>query len=89
MKRLADSTSLPIFAHSLENCSEERWGPLADHLALVGRLTAQFAGQFGADVLGDVAGRLHDVGRITVPVYLIHQAGLRNGELSAFSKLAP
>lgn len=63
MKNTAESIIPPIFAHSLENCSEERWELLTDHLALVGRLAAQFAGQFGADGLGDVAGRLHDVGK--------------------------
>jgi CRISPR-associated endonuclease/helicase Cas3 len=65
MKNSADSTNQPIFAHSLENTPEAEWEPLADHLALVGEMAARFAGRFGADVLGDVAGRLHDIGKMS------------------------
>jgi CRISPR-associated endonuclease/helicase Cas3 len=54
-----------VFAHSLDFKSEEEWEPLADHLALVGKIAAQFAGRFGADALGEVAGRLHDIGKMS------------------------
>lgn len=65
MQNSADSIILPVFAHSLENGPEEEWEPLADHLALVSKMAARFAGQFGANVLGDVAGRLHDIGKMS------------------------
>jgi len=54
-----------IFAHSLDFVSEKEWEPLADHLALVGEMAARFAGRFEADTLGDVAGRLHDIGKMS------------------------
>jgi len=54
-----------IFAHSTETVSEENWEPLAEHLALVGKLAATFARSFGAEILGDVAGRLHDIGKMS------------------------
>ena len=43
----------------------EKWEHLAEHLALVGEMAARFAGRFGADALGDVAGRLHDIGKMS------------------------
>jgi CRISPR-associated endonuclease/helicase Cas3 len=52
-----------VFAHSLQGKPETDWEPLADHLKLVGRMAEQFAASFGADLLGDVAGRLHDIGK--------------------------
>ena len=55
----------PVFAHSLVCEAEEKWEPLADHLALVGEKAARFAGRFGADILGDVAGRMHDIGKMS------------------------
>jgi CRISPR-associated endonuclease/helicase Cas3 len=65
MRGPADNIISPIFAHSLVSEPEERWEPLADHLALVGKMAARFAGRFGADALGDVAGRLHDIGKMS------------------------
>jgi CRISPR-associated endonuclease/helicase Cas3 len=55
-----------IFAHSLFSEAEENWELLADHLALVGKMTEQFADRFGASGLGDVAGRLHDIGKMSL-----------------------
>jgi CRISPR-associated endonuclease/helicase Cas3 len=60
-----ESVFLSIFAHSLEDGPEERWEPLADHLALVGKLAATFAAPFDAGLLGDAAGRLHDIGKMS------------------------
>lgn len=55
----------PIFAHSLACQAENDWELLADHLASVGQMAALFARKFGANVLGDVAGRLHDIGKMS------------------------
>jgi CRISPR-associated endonuclease/helicase Cas3 len=65
MNLLRGDSLQPVFAHSLDSTSQEGWEPLADHLALVGKLAAQFAGRFGSDILGDVAGRLHDIGKMS------------------------
>lgn len=54
-----------IFAHSLQLQPEADWEPLSAHLQRVGELAAFFAKAFGADTLGDVAGRLHDIGKMS------------------------
>jgi CRISPR-associated endonuclease/helicase Cas3 len=54
-----------IFAHSLENPDQGDWELLADHLTLVGTLAGDFARNFGADTVGVVAGRLHDIGKMS------------------------
>lgn len=54
-----------VFAHSLDFAPEEKWEPLAEHLILVGEMAARFARSFGAGSLGDVAGRLHDIGKMS------------------------
>jgi CRISPR-associated endonuclease/helicase Cas3 len=58
--------SIPrIFAHSLPLEAEKKWEALADHLDLVGKTAAQFADRFGAAKWGEVAGRLHDIGKMS------------------------
>jgi len=52
-----------MFAHSLEGELEERWEPLAHHLAAVGSTAARFAAPFGWAGLAEAAGRLHDIGK--------------------------
>ena len=54
-----------IFAHSTGKESGDDWEPLADHLTLVGTMAATFARNFGAEILGDIAGRLHDIGKMS------------------------
>jgi CRISPR-associated endonuclease/helicase Cas3 len=65
MKDPFDNIIPPIFAHSLASEVEEKWEHIADHLALVGAMATRFAGRFDADMLGDVAGRLHDIGKMS------------------------
>jgi CRISPR-associated endonuclease/helicase Cas3 len=55
----------PVFAHSLSDKTENEWEHLADHLSLVGEKAAKFASHFGAGTWGDVAGRLHDIGKMS------------------------
>ena len=55
----------PVFAHSLSCKAEKEWEYLADHLSLVGKKAAEFASHFGAATWGDVAGRLHDIGKMS------------------------
>jgi CRISPR-associated endonuclease/helicase Cas3 len=54
-----------IFAHSADKESGDDWEPLSDHLTLVGTTAATFARNFGADILGDIASRLHDIGKMS------------------------
>lgn len=54
-----------IYAHSLADRPESEWEPLADHLDQVGKLAGLFAKSFGAEALGEVAGRLHDIGKVS------------------------
>jgi len=39
------------------------WEPLSPHLANVGRCSGAFADVFGWRAVGDLAGRLHDIGK--------------------------
>lgn len=55
-----------IYAHSLEDRPESEWEPLADHLDRVSKLAGLFAKSFGAEALGEVAGRLHDIGKMSL-----------------------
>ena len=54
-----------IFAHSTDKESGDDWEPLSDHLTLVGTMAATFTRNFGAEILGDIAGRLHDIGKMS------------------------
>lgn len=57
--------SAPYYAHSVRNAPESTWQPLDQHLIGVGERASEFATAFGADPLGMVAGRLHDLGKYT------------------------
>lgn len=59
---------MAIFAHSLPGQPVSDWEPLAHHLHAVGERAAGFAAAFGAEMLGRVAGRLHDIGKCS-PAY--------------------
>lgn len=52
-----------FYAHSFEGRPPERWEPLEDHLHAVARLAAEFAGAFGAEEWGRLAGLWHDLGK--------------------------
>lgn len=53
----------PYYAHSLEGHQPDRWELLEDHLHAVARLAAEFAGAFGAEEWGRLAGLWHDLGK--------------------------
>lgn len=54
-----------IFAHSTDNPNAAGWELLTDHLDLVGMMVSNFTCKFGAGNLGEVAGRLHDIGKMS------------------------
>lgn len=57
--------SRTFYAHSAEGVDASNWQPLSEHLLNVGDLARDFASMFGADELGLVSGRLHDLGKYT------------------------
>lgn len=52
-----------FFAHSHEGVAQHAWHSLKDHLAAVGNKAATSAAKFGAEDLGAIAGKLHDLGK--------------------------
>jgi len=56
------------YAHTKEGEPIENWQPLEEHLANVAELAANFAGKFGAEEWGRVAGLLHDFGKYYEPI---------------------
>lgn len=52
-----------FFAHALPGAPEESWQPLEDHLRNVAARAAEFAGAFGAEDWGRLAGMWHDLGK--------------------------
>lgn len=55
------------FAHSTSSPDHSNWQPLAEHLVNVGRLAGEMGSVFGVRQMADVAGRLHDLGKYTLP----------------------
>jgi CRISPR-associated endonuclease/helicase Cas3 len=54
-----------IFAHSLSDSPSDIWEPLSDHLRAVGEKAAEFAAPFGWSAAGQLAGLLHDIGKVS------------------------
>jgi CRISPR-associated endonuclease/helicase Cas3 len=52
-----------FYAHSLPGQPIEEWQPLEDHLDNVAKMAAEFAGFFGAESWGSIAGYHHDLGK--------------------------
>ena len=53
----------PLFAHSTSTPDLAKWERLDHHLRAVGERSSKFARIFGADILGNIAGLLHDLGK--------------------------
>ena len=54
---------MDLFAHSVPGQPEDRWEPLAHHLAAVGSRAGGFAEAFGAEAMARAMGLLHDIGK--------------------------
>lgn len=52
-----------VYAHSRDGQGPETWEPLSDHLDRVARYASSFAATFGVGGWGEIAGRLHDLGK--------------------------
>ncbi len=72
-------------AHSLAGHPVENWQPLEDHLENTAKLCRQFAEQFKAGALGELAGRFHDLGKgsLQFQAYLRHANNIED-EFSAY-----
>lgn len=66
------------YAHSLQNRPTSEWEPLKKHLQEVAELAATFAGAFGAEGWGRLAGLWHDLGKYSsaFQAYLRQQNGM-------------
>ena len=67
-----------IFAHSLPGQSLYAWEKLTDHQAAVAKLAYGFASNFGFGAMAQLAGELHDIGKLS-PEF---QAYIRNERAS-------
>jgi len=54
-----------FYAHSLTGEPPDRWETLPDHAGAVATLAAEFAGPLGWAEVARLAGRLHDIGKIS------------------------
>jgi CRISPR-associated endonuclease/helicase Cas3 len=54
------------YAHSVEGQPEEQWEPLSHHLAAVGLRAGELARPFGASLLAQAMGLLHDIGKCSL-----------------------
>jgi CRISPR-associated endonuclease/helicase Cas3 len=54
---------MPYYAHSSSALTEDEWEPLIRHLTEVGGGSHQRGTRFGAALLAETAGRLHDLGK--------------------------
>lgn len=56
-----------FYAHSTEKEDKSDWQSLLDHLNSVGNMSAGFAEVFGAWSMAEAQGKLHDLGKYTIP----------------------
>lgn len=68
----------PWYAHSLAGRPMDQWEPLEEHLRQVAALAREFAGAFGAEQWGELAGLWHDLGKYSAAfqAYLRDQNGI-------------
>ncbi|HIH03827.1 MAG TPA: CRISPR-associated endonuclease Cas3'' [Methanoregulaceae archaeon] len=56
-------TEIRYFAHTTPDPTKQDWQPLSEHLENVAAIAGEQAAVFGAREWGEVAGRLHDLGK--------------------------
>ncbi len=53
-----------LYAHSRKGAGMDSWEPLEQHLQNVARTAGSNASAFGASPIGEIAGWLHDLGKV-------------------------
>lgn len=56
-----------FYAHSTQRADKADWQLLHQHLLAVGAMAAEFAADFGGQILARPTGQLHDIGKYTEP----------------------
>lgn len=84
---MADRT---IYAHSLPGEAMDRWETLSDHQEAVAALAAEFAAVFGWAEVARLAGRLHDIGKLSAAfqAYIAGQRESGGDHSSAGARIA-
>ncbi len=80
-------TKEKYFAHSREGHPVEDWQPLEEHLQNTADRCQQFAEQFKAGALGELAGRFHDLGKgcLEFQAYLRHANDIEDEFSASFN----
>lgn len=79
-----------IYAHSLPGEATDRWERLTDHQEAVAALAAEFAAAFGWAEVARLAGRLHDIGKLSAAfqAYIAGQRESGGDHSSAGARIA-
>ncbi|WP_034854007.1 CRISPR-associated endonuclease Cas3'' [Inquilinus limosus] len=79
-----------IYAHSLPGRPMDRWESLSDHQEAVAALAAEFAAVFGWAEVARLAGRLHDIGKLSAAfqAYIAGQRESGGDHSSAGARIA-
>jgi CRISPR-associated endonuclease/helicase Cas3 len=79
-----------IYAHSLPGEATDRWERLTDHQEAVAALAAEFAEPFGWAAAARLAGRLHDIGKLSAAfqAYIAGQRESGGDHSSAGARIA-
>ena len=79
-----------IYAHSLPDQPMDRWETLSDHQEAVATLAAEFAAVFGWTEVARLAGRLHDIGKLSAAfqAYIARQRESGGDHSSAGARIA-
>ncbi|MCB9960144.1 MAG: CRISPR-associated helicase Cas3' [Rhodospirillaceae bacterium] len=77
-----------LWAHTVDGKSQTAWEPLNDHLRAVGARCGRFAGKFGAAEFGEIAGRLHDLGKAKAAFQRYLEGGLAEPHAAEGAKAA-
>jgi len=76
------------YAHSGHKSDKSDWQTLPDHLKEVGRIAASNARYFNAEMLAEISGVLHDLGKYTPDFQMRLEGGKRVDHATAGAKIA-
>lgn len=76
------------YAHSTDNLDYSKWQRLDNHLIKVGELAGNYADVFGCKELANATGRLHDLGKYSIPFDARLHGGKSVDHATAGAKIA-